>query len=118
MTGDSQDLLYKYFHVPAEIEKPWMKVGELAEETGIHPTTIRDWIDKRKILTKICECGNTRFVNVREFAKYVRNNYRYTPGNRSGRWWSPQEVQLENPDGRTQNAIKVKKCRMNKLVSE
>lgn len=99
-------------------DPPWIQITELAQETGIHYDTLKRWADEGNIKSRRCECGYGRFIKVKSFVDYALKNYRYKMNDRSGKWWEAWEIQGEAPEGRTQNAIKVKKCKMMKLASE
>lgn len=96
----------------------WIQISELARLTGIHYDTIARWAGEGKIQSRRCECGHGRFIKVKPFVDYALDNYRYKMNDRSGKWWEAWEIQGETPEGRTKNAIKVKKCKMMKQVSE
>jgi hypothetical protein len=95
-----------------DYDKKEIGVYKLSKMTGIHRTTIIKWAKEGKIKFRTAKNKFNDYcyiVDLLSFINYSMDNYRLNVFNsKAGRWWSENET----GDGRTKNAIKIKKWRL------
>lgn len=102
-----------HFKNPQTIyDKKEIGVYKLSNLTGIHRTTIIKWAKEGKIKARTAKGKFTEHVwviDLLSFINYSMDNYRFsTFSSMAGKWWMDGETE----EGRTKNAIKIKKWRL------
>lgn len=93
-------------------DKKEIGVYKLSKMTGIHRTTIIKWAKEGKVKYRTAKNRFNEYayiIDILSFINYVMENYRLNSFcTRAGKWWSDNET----GEGRTKNAIKIKKWRL------
>lgn len=93
-------------------DKREIGVYKLSKMTGIHRTTIIKWAKEGKIKYRTAKNRFNEYayiIDILSFVNYAMYNYRLNSFcTRAGKWWTENET----GEGRTKNAIKIKKWRL------